>query len=120
MRYVGPVYRPQRVRQSVDPGTVDVPTIMQFCMVYKRGPRYRVRPVARFARISKRRRVFGDTIRNAVLSGRHSIAMPTEAAGGHLRPCPRAFPALDESRLRIVRAISMKKDGRPSPPPEAG
>lgn len=98
MRYEGPVYRPPSEADSLlIQATVGCPhNKCSFCMVYKRGPRYRVRPVAEICEdLEEARRVFGDTIRTLFFPAGNSIAMPTEQLAAICVRARGLFPALD-------------------------
>jgi len=97
MRYEGPVYRPPSEADSLlIQATVGCPhNKCSFCMVYKRGPRYRVRPVSEICEdLEEARQVFGDTIRTLFFPAGNSIAMPTEQLAAICVRARGLFPVL--------------------------
>lgn len=81
MRYEGPVYRPPSEADSLlIQATVGCPhNQCTFCMVYKAGPRYRVRPVADICEdLVSARRVHGPDVSTMFLPAGNSIAMNTD------------------------------------------
>jgi radical SAM superfamily enzyme YgiQ (UPF0313 family) len=81
MQYEGPIYRPPSEAQSLlVQATVGCPhNRCTFCMVYKNGPRYRVRPVADVvADLEEARQTYGDGVRRVFFPAGNTIAMPTE------------------------------------------
>ena len=81
MRYEGPIYRPPSEAESLlIQATVGCPhNKCTFCMVYKKGPAYRVRPVKEICEdIEEARRVYGDGVRSLFFPAGNTIAMPTE------------------------------------------
>lgn len=81
MRYEGPIYRPPSEADSLlIQVTVGCPhNKCTFCMVYKNGPRYKVRDVKDIkADILKARDIYGDHVRTLFLPAGNTIAMKTE------------------------------------------
>ena len=81
MHYEGPIYRPPSEAHSLlVQATVGCPhNRCTFCMVYKNGPRYRVRPVADIvADLDEARQTYGDGVRRLFFPAGNTIAMPTE------------------------------------------
>jgi radical SAM superfamily enzyme YgiQ (UPF0313 family) len=65
-------------------------------MVYKRGPRYRVRPVADICEdLDEAGRVYGDRIRTVFFPAGNTIAMPTEELASICRYAHGVFPKLE-------------------------
>jgi len=98
MRYEGPIYRPPSEADSLlIQATVGCPhNLCTFCMVYKDGVKFKVRPLPAIqADLEEARRVYGDCVRTIFLPAGNTIAMPTEALAqvcGHAR---RLFPRLE-------------------------
>jgi radical SAM superfamily enzyme YgiQ (UPF0313 family) len=81
MRYEGPIYRPPSEADSLlIQATVGCPhNKCAFCMVYKQGPRYRVRAVEEIREdIRRAREEIGDRFRSLFLPAGNTIAMPTK------------------------------------------
>ena len=81
MRYEGPIYRPPSEADSLlIQATVGCPhNKCTFCMVYKNGPRYKVRDVKDIkADILKARNIYGDHVRTLFLPAGNTIAMKTD------------------------------------------
>jgi radical SAM superfamily enzyme YgiQ (UPF0313 family) len=81
MKYEGPIYRPPSEADSLlIQATVGCPhNKCTFCMVYKSGPRYKVRDVKDIkADILKARDIYGDHVRTLFLPAGNTIAMKTE------------------------------------------
>ena len=80
MRYEGPIYRPPSEAHSLlIQATVGCPhNRCTFCMVYRNGPRYRVRPVADIvADLDEARQQYGAGVRRIFFPAGNTIAMPT-------------------------------------------
>ena len=80
MRYEGPIYRPPSEADSLlIQATIGCPhNKCTFCMVYKNGPRYKVRDVKDIkADILKARDIYGDHVRTLFLPAGNTIAMKT-------------------------------------------
>ena len=81
MRYEGPIYRPPSEADSLlIQATVGCPhNKCTFCMVYKRWPKYRVRPTAEIREdLITARDECGDGVRTLFFPAGNSIAMPTD------------------------------------------
>ncbi len=81
MRYEGPIYRPPSEADSLlVQATVGCPhNKCTFCMVYKQGPPYRVRPVPEICEdIRQAREDLGDRFRTLFLPAGNTLAMPTD------------------------------------------
>jgi radical SAM superfamily enzyme YgiQ (UPF0313 family) len=80
MRYEGPIYRPPSEADSLlIQATIGCPhNKCTFCMVYKNGPRYKVRDVKDIkADILKASDIYGDHVRTLFLPAGNTIAMKT-------------------------------------------
>ena len=80
MRYEGPIYRPPSEADSLlIQATVGCPhNKCTFCMVYKKGPLFRVRPVKEICEdIDEACDVYGEKVRSLFFPAGNSIAMPT-------------------------------------------
>ena len=98
MYYEGPIYRPPSEAHSLlVQATVGCPhNRCTFCMVYKNGPRYRVRPVAEIvADLDQARQTYGDEVRRVFFPAGNTIAMPTEDLCHICAHAHRVFPHLE-------------------------
>jgi len=80
LRYEGPIYRPPSEADSLlIQATVGCPhNKCTFCMVYKKGPLYRVRPVEEICEdIDEACDVYGEKVKSLFFPAGNSIAMPT-------------------------------------------
>jgi len=80
MYYEGPIYRPPSEADSLlVQATVGCPhNKCSFCMTYKKGPRFRVRPTAEIiADLEEARAELGGHVRTLFLPAGDSLAMPT-------------------------------------------
>ena len=97
MRYEGPIYRPPSEADSLlIQATVGCPhNKCTFCMVYRNGPRYKVRDVKDItADISQARDRYGDRVRTLFFPAGNTIAMKTDDLCKILAFAKRTFPAL--------------------------
>ncbi len=81
MRYEGPIYRPPSEAHSLlIQATIGCPhNRCTFCMVYKNGPRYRVRDVAEIKKdMIVAKEVYGSQIRTLFFPAGNTIAMKTD------------------------------------------
>jgi radical SAM superfamily enzyme YgiQ (UPF0313 family) len=98
MRYEGPIYRPPSEADSLlVQATVGCPyNKCTFCMVYKQGPPFRVRPSEEVMQdLDEGRERYGDGVRTLFLPAGNTIAMPT---GELTRICAyarRLYPSLE-------------------------
>jgi radical SAM superfamily enzyme YgiQ (UPF0313 family) len=79
VRYEGPIYRPPSEADSLlIQATVGCPhNKCTFCMVYKKGPLYRVRPVKEICEdIDAARDFYGEKVKSVFFPAGNSIAMP--------------------------------------------
>lgn len=108
MRYEGPIYRPPSEADSLlIQATVGCPhNRCAFCMVYKNGPRFRVRPTEEIiADLRDARRVRGPNVRTLFLPAGNTIAMPTDALVAVLEAARDIFPAL--ARITVYGSSPM-------------
>ena len=97
MRYEGPIYRPPSEADSLlIQATVGCPhNRCTFCMVYKDGIRFKVRPVEAVREdILAARDVYGAGVTTLFLPAGNTIAMPTDALCDICRFAKEIFPAL--------------------------
>lgn len=97
MRYEGPIYRPPSEAESLlVQATIGCPhNKCTFCMVYKKGPAYRVRPVKEICEdIEEARRIYGDTVRSLFFPAGNTIAMPNDDLCAICRFAMEKFPRL--------------------------
>ncbi len=97
MRYEGPIYRPPSEADSLlVQATVGCPhNRCTFCMVYKNGPRYRVRPTADIiADLDEARVLHGSGVRRLFFPAGNTIAMPTDDLCRICEHAHRIFPHL--------------------------
>ena len=81
IRYEGPVYRPPSEANSLlIQATVGCPhNKCTFCMVYKKGPPYKVRPVRDIIEdIDRAKEIYGPAIPTLFFPAGNTIAMPTD------------------------------------------
>jgi radical SAM superfamily enzyme YgiQ (UPF0313 family) len=97
MHYEGPIYRPPSEADSLlVQATVGCPhNRCTFCMVYKNGPRYRVRPVPEIlADLDEARAFYGAEVNTLFFPAGNTIAMPTDDLVCICRHARRIFPEL--------------------------
>jgi radical SAM superfamily enzyme YgiQ (UPF0313 family) len=112
LRYEGPIYRPPSEADSLlIQATVGCPhNKCSFCMIYKKGPPYRVRPVAEIcADIDAAREVYGDGVRTLFFPAGNTIAMPTADLAAICRHARERFPALARITVYGASAHIVKK-----------
>jgi radical SAM superfamily enzyme YgiQ (UPF0313 family) len=98
MRYEGPIYRPPSEADSLlIQATIGCPhNKCTFCMVYKKGPPYRVRAAAEIKEdLEEARRVLGDRVRTLFFPAGNTIAMPTQELAEICRVARGLFPGLE-------------------------
>lgn len=109
MRHLGPIYRPPSEAWSLlVQATIGCPhNKCSFCMVYKRGPRFAVRPVAEIvADLDQAREELGPGVRAIFLPAGDSLAMPTEQLEAVCRAAGERFPNLERiTTYASVRSI---------------
>ena len=97
MRYEGPIYRPPSEADSLlIQATVGCPhNKCTFCMVYKKGPPYKVRPLDEICEdIREASDSYGNNVRSLFFPAGNTIAMPTEDLSAVCRFATEAFPRL--------------------------
>jgi radical SAM superfamily enzyme YgiQ (UPF0313 family) len=97
MRYEGPIYRPPSEADSLlIQATVGCPhNKCTFCMVYKDGVPYKVRPTDEIkADLAEALEIYGDRLRTIFFPAGNSIAMPTEALAEICQYSYELFPRL--------------------------
>ncbi|MBS3756187.1 MAG: radical SAM protein [Desulfobacterales bacterium] len=98
MRYEGPIYRPPSEADSLlIQATVGCPhNKCTFCMVYKKGPKYRVRPAEEVvADLKAARAAYGSRIRTIFFPAGNTIAAPVETLEAVFKAACRIFPELE-------------------------
>ncbi len=81
MRYEGPIYRPPSEADSLlIQATVGCPhNKCAFCMVYKKGPRFKVRPVKEIKEdLEQAKKIYGSKVQTLFFPAGNTIAMPTD------------------------------------------
>jgi radical SAM superfamily enzyme YgiQ (UPF0313 family) len=97
MRYEGPIYRPPSEADSLlIQATVGCPhNKCTFCMVYKDGVPFKVRPTAQIkADLAEARHIYGDRVQTIFFPAGNTIAMPTAALAEICRQSYSLFPQL--------------------------
>jgi radical SAM superfamily enzyme YgiQ (UPF0313 family) len=97
LRYEGPIYRPPSEADSLlVQATVGCPhNKCSFCMVYKKGPLYRVRPVKEICEdIDEACDLYGAGVKSLFFPAGNSIAMPTRDLAAICRYSMETFPDL--------------------------
>jgi len=97
MRYEGPIYRPPSEADSLlIQATVGCPhNKCTFCMVYKDGVPFKIRPTADIkADLEEARTIYGDRVRTIFFPAGNTIAMPTAALAEICRYSRSLFPRL--------------------------
>ncbi|MBC8419657.1 MAG: radical SAM protein [Desulfobacteraceae bacterium] len=98
MHYEGPIYRPPSEADSLlVQATVGCPhNKCAFCMVYKKGPPFRVRPVDEIKRdLDEARGEYGPGIRTIFFPAGNTIAMPTDDLAAICAYAHDIFPHLE-------------------------
>jgi radical SAM superfamily enzyme YgiQ (UPF0313 family) len=98
MRYQGPIYRPPSEASSLlIQATIGCPhNRCTFCMVYKKGPKYRVRAVSEIKEdLLAARDAYGQTIRTLFFPAGNTIAMKTEDLCEICAFARQVFPGLE-------------------------
>jgi len=115
MRYEGPIYRPPSEAHSLlIQTTAGCPhNKCTFCMIYKKGPGFRIRPTAEIiADMQEARQTLGDSVRTMFFPAGNSIAMPTDQLAEVCREARDIFPLLE--RITVygsARFILAKGEG---------
>ena len=98
MHYEGPIYRPPSEADSLlIQATVGCPhNRCTFCMVYKNGPKYRVRPVADIKQdMVEAKKIYGPHVRTMFLPSGNTIAMNTKNLADVCHFARITFPRLE-------------------------
>jgi radical SAM superfamily enzyme YgiQ (UPF0313 family) len=98
MRYEGPIYRPPSEADSLlVQATVGCPhNLCTFCMVYKDGIKFKVRPMADIkADLDEAAASYGAQVRTLFFPAGNTIAMPTAALAEICRYSRTLFPRLN-------------------------
>ena len=98
MRFEGPIYRPPSEADSLlIQATVGCPhNRCTFCMIYKKGPSFKIRPVAEIKEdILEAQKAYGDGIRTLFFPAGNTIAMKTEALAEICQFARRTFPRME-------------------------
>ncbi|MCL4501383.1 MAG: radical SAM protein [Deltaproteobacteria bacterium] len=98
MRYEGPIYRPPSEADSLlVQATVGCPhNLCTFCMVYKQGVKFKVRPTREvIADLEEACRTYGSAVWTIFLPAGNTIAMPTAALAEICRQASLLFPRLE-------------------------
>jgi len=98
MRYQGPIYRPPSEADSLlIQATMGCPhNKCTFCMVYKNGPRFRVRDVAEIKEdILEASDIYGQKVRTLFLPAGNTIAIKTDDFCEILSFARKIFPGLE-------------------------
>jgi radical SAM superfamily enzyme YgiQ (UPF0313 family) len=98
MHYEGPIYRPPSEADSLlVQATVGCPhNLCTFCMVYKQGVKFKVRPTREVkADLEEACRTYGSTVRTIFLPAGNTIAMPTAALAEICSFASSLFPRLE-------------------------
>ena len=98
MRYEGPIYRPPSEADSLlVQATVGCPhNKCSFCMTYKKGPPFRVRPVAEIVQdLKEAREELGPWVRTLFFPAGDSLAMPTDDLAAICAEGRKLFPRLE-------------------------
>lgn len=97
MRYEGPIYRPPSEADSLlVQATVGCPhNRCTFCMIYKNGPRFKIRSVREIKEdITTARRDYGENVRTLFFPAGNTIAMKTDDLCEICRFSKEVFPHL--------------------------
>lgn len=98
MRYQGPIYRPPSEADSLlIQATIGCPhNRCTFCMVYRNGPPYRVRPVSEICEdMDQAAKEFGSSVKTLFFPAGNTIAMKTKELEAICRYAYRVFPRLE-------------------------
>lgn len=98
MHYEGPIYRPPSEADSLlIQATIGCPhNKCTFCMVYKKGPAYRVRPVEEIkADLQEARNTYGPDIRTIFFPAGNTIAMSATDLANICQYARSVFPKCD-------------------------
>lgn len=115
MKYEGPIYRPpSEARSLLIQATIGCPhNKCTYCMVYKKGPPYKVRPVPEIqADLEEARRLYGSGVRCIFFPAGNTIAMPTPELAEICRSARTLFPECE--RITVYGSAKyLDEKGRP-------
>ena len=113
MRYEGPIYRPPSEADSLlVQATVGCPhNKCSFCMTYKKGPPFRVRPVSEILEdLTEARRELGPGVHTLFFPAGDSLTMPTEELAQICAEAHKLFPHME--RITVYAGVkSILKHG---------
>lgn len=112
LRYEGPIYRPPSEADSLlIQATVGCPhNKCSFCMVYKKGPRFSVRPVPEICEdIDVAFDHYGSKVRSIFFPAGNTIAMPTRDLAAICRHSKTKFPELQRMTVYGSSQYIVKK-----------
>jgi len=112
MRYEGPIYRPPSEADSLlIQATVGCPhNKCTFCMIYKKGPPYRIRPVQDICDdIDAARDFYGETVSTLFFPSGNTIAMPPSDLAAICRHARETFPGLQRITVYGSSQYILKK-----------
>jgi radical SAM superfamily enzyme YgiQ (UPF0313 family) len=112
LKYEGPVYRPPSEASSLlIQATVGCPwNRCTFCMVYKKGPKFRIRPVEEIKKeITLSSAFLGDRVRTLFFPSGNSIAIPTRDLAEMCRFALETFPNLERITVYGSSRFIVKK-----------
>jgi radical SAM superfamily enzyme YgiQ (UPF0313 family) len=112
LKYEGPIYRPPSEATSVlIQATVGCPwNRCTFCMVYKKGPKFRTRPVDEIkSEITISAAFLGDRVRTLFFPSGNTIAMPTHDLAEICQFARESFPNLERITVYGSARFILKK-----------
>lgn len=115
MRYEGPIYRPPSEADSLlIQATVGCPhNKCSFCMVYKQGPPFRVRPVPEIcADLDEAAKRYGPTVKSLFFPAGNTIAMPTRELAAICRYSKKKFNRLQRITVYGSSHFAAQKGGQ--------
>lgn len=98
MKYEGPIYRPpSEARSLLIQATVGCPhNKCTFCMIYKKGPPFKIRPVEKICEdIREARDVYGEDVQRLFFPAGNTVVMPSEDLAHICRFAVEQFPRLE-------------------------
>jgi len=102
LRYEGPIYRPPSEAGSLlIQATVGCPhNKCAFCMVYKKGPPFKIRPVPEVkADLDQARLIYGPEVKSVFYPAGNTIAMSADQLAEICRHARRLFPTLERQTV---------------------
>jgi len=113
MRYEGPIYRPPSEAASLlIQATVGCPhNKCTFCMIYKKGPFYRIRPVKEICEdIDAAFDIYGEKVKSVFFPAGNSIAMPARDLAAICRYSTAKFRSLQRITVYGSSRYIARKD----------